>query len=219
MKIFRLLRRSSLPPLLRRLLLPPPLRRLLSPVPRFLSFHPFRATSTTSISIITLRRLKFQRGTSTRLFSLSPLTTVTLSPYTTAPILRPSKFLILRQLFTHFPISLLPSFDGDRSFSVLPQPPLLLPPLGRRRPPSRRLRFSFILLWGLPREALLGDMTLPLLRLRPGRLLSLPHLRLRPGRLLSLRPVVPILTDSTVPLLSSEWGVLGEWGVWGVQGL
>ncbi len=173
MKIFRLLRRSSLPPLLRRLLLPPPLRRLLSPVPRFLSFPPFRATSTTLIGIITLRRLTFQRGT-TRLFSLSPLITVTLSPSTTAPILRPSKFLILRQLFAHSPRSLLPSFDGDGSFSFLPRPPLLLPPLSRRLPPSRRLRFSLILLWGLPREALFRDMSLPPLRLRPGRLLSLP---------------------------------------------
>ena len=39
-----------------------------------------------------------------------------------------------------------------------------------------------------------------------------PSLRLRPGRLLSLPPVVQILTDSTAPLLSSEWGVLGELG-------
>jgi hypothetical protein len=212
LKIFRLLRLSSLPPLLRRSLLPPPLRRLLSPVPRFLYSPPFRATSTTSIGIITLRRLTFQRGT-TRLFSLSPLTTVTLSPSTNAPILPPSKLPILRHLFVHFPRSLLPSFDGDGNFNFLPPPPLVLPPLGRRLPPSRCLRFSLILLWGFPREALLGDKTLPPLRLRPGRLLSLPHLRLRPGRLLSFPLVVQILTDSTVPLLSSDWGVLGEWGV------
>ena len=214
-KIFRLLRHSSLPPPLQRSLLPPPLRRRFSPVPRFLFSPPFRATSTTSIGIFTLRRLTFPRGT-TRLFSLSPLTTVTLLPSTTGPILRPSKFLILRQLFAHSPRSLLPSFNWEGSFSFLPQPPLLLPPTSRRLLPSRRLRFSLILLWGLTRKALPGDMTLPQLRLRPGRLLSLPHLRLRPGRLLSLflsPPVIRILTDSTAPLLSSEWGVLGEWGV------
>ena len=88
--------------------------------------------------------------------------------------------------------------------------------MGRPLLPSRCLRFSLILLRGLPREALPGDMTLPQLRLRPGRLLSLPHLRLRPGRLLSLflsPHVVRIMTESTAPLLSLEWGVLGEWGV------
>ena len=68
---------------------------------------------------------------------------------------------------------------------------------------------------GAPGKALPRDMTLPYLRLRPGRLLSLPHSQLRPGNLLSLflSPlVVRILTGLTAPLLSSEWGVLGEWG-------
>jgi hypothetical protein len=192
---------------------PPPLRWRLSPVPRFLFSPPFRATSMTSIGIFTLRRLTFPRGT-TRLLSLLPLTMVTLLPSTNAPILRPFKSLILRRLFAHSPRSLLPSFDGEGSFSFLPQPPLLLPPTGRRLLPSRHLQFSLILMRGLPREALPGDMTLPQLRLRPGCLLSLPHLRLRPGHLLSLilsPPVVRILTVLTAPLLSSEWGVLGEW--------
>ncbi len=59
-------------------------------------------------------------------------------------------------------------------------------------------------------------MILLRLRLRLGR-----HLSLSPVLLLSLPPlVVRILTASTVPLLSSEWGaredlgVLAAWGVW-----
>jgi hypothetical protein len=91
----------------------------------------FRATSTTLIGIFTLRRLTFPRGTTWLL--------VTLLPSTNAPILQPFKSLILRGLFAHSPRSLLPSFDGEESFSFLPQPLLLLPPTGRRLLPSRCL--------------------------------------------------------------------------------
>jgi hypothetical protein len=161
LKIFRLLRRSSLPPLLRRSLLPPSRRRLLSPVPRFLSFPSFRATSTTSIGIFTPLRLMSRRGT-TRLFFLSPLTTAILSPSTNVPISLSFNLLTLWQSFAPFPRSLLPFFDEVTGFSLSRVPPLLLYPVVRCRLPF----FPMLLL-----RVLLGVMTLPRSRLQPRRLL------------------------------------------------
>jgi hypothetical protein len=135
------------PPPLRRTLLPPPLRRHLSPVPRFLSFPLFRATNSTWIGIFILRRLTFPRG-ATRIFSLSPLTTVTLSPYTNAPILRPFKSLILWRLFSLSPRSLHPSFDGGTSFSLRSGCLCPVPPLPLHLVVRRRLPFFHILLLG-----------------------------------------------------------------------
>jgi len=129
-----LTRSPSLPPPMRRTLLPLPLRRLLSPVPRFLSFPPFRATSTMSIGIFTPRRLMSQRGT-TRLFSFLPLTTATLSPSTTVPISWLFKLLALRQSFAPFPRFLLPFFNEDSSYNLLPVPLLHLITTVRRRLP------------------------------------------------------------------------------------
>jgi len=86
-----------------------------------------------------------------RLFPLLPLTTATLLPSTNAPISRPFKILILRQLFVLSPRSLLPFFNGDTSFSLRWQVPLLpLNPVVRRRLPF----FPVLLL-----EVLLGVMT------------------------------------------------------------
>jgi hypothetical protein len=182
---------------LQRMLIPPPRRRLLSPVPRCLSFPLFRATGLKSIGIFTPRQLTFQRGTM-RLFLLSPITMVTLSPSTNAPILLPFKFLILLQLFALSPRSLHPSFNGDTSFSLCWMPLLPLNLVVRRR-----LLFFPILLLG----ALLGVMTPPRSRLQQGHLL-LPS----PAMFLFLPPLVaPILTGLTALLLSP-----GEWGEWGV---
>ena len=185
------------------MLLPPPLWQRLSPNPKFLFFPPFRATSTTSIGTSTLLR-RMTRWGITWLFL--PLLLITLTPLPSIIVLisRPFKLLIRRRLFALSLKSCLPSLNRDVIFSFLPLPPLLLPSTGRCLLPSRRLQFSLILLQGLPREALPGDMTPPHLRLRPRRLLSPPHLRLRPGRLLSLflsPPIVWILTGSTAPLV------------------
>ena len=170
--------------------------------PKIFVLPPFRATSTTSIGTSTPRR-RMSRWGITRLFLSLPLVTPTPSPSIIVPISRPFKLLIRRRLFTLSLNSRLPSLNRDVSFSFLPLPPLLLPTTGRHLLPSRRLQFSLILMLGLPLEALPGDMTPPQLRLRPGRLLSL---FLSP-------PAVPILTGSMAPLLSSKWGVLGEWKV------
>ena len=117
---------------------PTPLRRRLSPVPQFLSFPLFRATTSTWTGIFTLWGLTFPRG-AMRLFSLLPLTTVTLLPYTNAPISQPFKFLILWQLCALSPRSLLPSFDGGTSFSLRPMPPVPLNLVVRCRLPFLRI--------------------------------------------------------------------------------
>ena len=132
-----------------RVLIPPPRRRLLSLVPSFLPFPLFWATGSTLISIFTPRWLTLRRG-ATRLFLLSPLTTVTLPPSTNAPILRPFKFLILRQLFALSLRSLLPFFNGDMSFILRWVPLLPLNPVVWRQLPF----FPILLL-----RALLGVMT------------------------------------------------------------
>jgi hypothetical protein len=136
-----------------------------------------------------------------QLFSLSPLTTVTLSSYTNAPILRPFKFLILWQLFTLSPRSLLPSFDGGTSFSLR-----LMPPLSLHLVVWRRLPFFHILLL----RVFLGVMTPPPLRLHYGHLLPLS-----PVILLFLPPLVALILTGSPALLLSP----GEWGVWRVPAL
>jgi hypothetical protein len=97
-----------------------------------------------------------------RLFSLLPFTTATLSPFSNVPILRPFKLLNLWQLFALSPRSLLLFFNEDASFSLCPVPLLPLNPAVWPWLPF----FPMLLL-----RALLGDMTPPQLRLRPGRLL------------------------------------------------
>jgi hypothetical protein len=130
------------------------------------------------IGIFTPWRLTSQRGT-TRLLSLSPLTTATLLSSTNALISWPFKSFILRLSLRRVPL--------------LPLNPVV----------RRRLPFFPIHLF----RVLLGVMTPPRSRLRPGHLLPPSH-----AMLLFLPPLVaPILTGSTALLLSS-----GEWGEWGV---
>ena len=163
-----------------------------------------------STGIFTPPTLMSRRGI-TRPFSPSRLATHIQWPSTSAQIWRPFKPPIHWQLYALFPKCRLPSSHGAVSSCVLPLPPLV-----------RRLLTlsSLILLLKFPTKLLTqGDMILPQARQYLGHI----HSR-SPELLLSLSPlVVQILTESTVPLLSSKWGARGDWGVsvvlvaWGVR--